>query len=166
VGGPITGPGDADLGGALLAVLHAGRSDPRAATWAASRARELRARLTLMCVWRPSALVPLAWLVNVDAQELVDDQEQMAARWLSDRLEELPHDVSVIGMVRRGPVPSAVAAEKSRQRYDELLVDGEVSRRLLPRLAAQSPGLRILVYDPPTAPDRAWDLGHSQVPHW
>ena len=129
----------------ILVAVELDRVEPTGLALAADRALQYRARLTVLCAWRPTRLVCLAALAGYDPDHLIGHEQAQAAAWLRRSVASLPQTISVTAICRRGSLVRRLARElRSFRTYDELLVGQHLSRREAAVLRQASPALSIL----------------------
>jgi hypothetical protein len=136
----------------LLVAVDADLSDAGTVAWAATRARARGARLTVLCAWRPTALLALVALTDENPWALLDQHERAAARWLREQLRSVTPDVSVMSRCCRGRLAAAVNEELGSGAYAELIADAALSRAGRDRVLRKHPDIPITSAPPSRDP--------------
>ncbi len=126
----------------ILIAVDPDRSAPATVGYGIARASRARAQLTVMCVWRPSRLLPLAAVSEVDPQALLADHERAAMAWFRARVAEVPGDICLRTLFLRGRLRDHLARQLVQRDYDEVIVD-RLSERDLARMRGIAPGVAI-----------------------
>jgi hypothetical protein len=127
----------------ILLAVDADRSEPAAVLHAVAHAARTRAELTLMCVWRPSRLLPLAVMICEDPNALCIECEQAALDWFRARVADVPSDVRLRTVFLRGRLRDELPRRLEDDAYDELFVDPRLSARDLARVRRIAPEITV-----------------------
>ena len=132
----------------ILAVGRPGMGEERTIEYAAARAAEDHAALTIMCVWSPTRMIQWARLGGVDPDELLREHAEQSSAWLRRVVAGLPEEARVRCACRRGIAKRHVAEALRTGVYDELVVSRElVGPRCLAKIERSHPELRIELVD-------------------
>jgi hypothetical protein len=129
----------------ILAAIDVDCSDPSTIQYAAGRAREALAHLTVMCVWRPTWFLGFTALAGDNPAELRERHEREAAARFHGCLKEVPDDLCVRALFLEGRLAPHVIRELRRKHYDELILCHRLRARDVARLRRTDPHLKVVL---------------------
>jgi hypothetical protein len=133
------------LPGSILAAIDADRCDASTIAYAVTRARNARANLTVICVWRPTWLLGFTAVAGCDPEELLKSHEQEAVRWFRNCLGEVPSDIYLRTLLVKGLLVRHLIKELRVTHHDELILSHRLGSRDVSRVRRVAPGLRVVV---------------------